>query len=127
MAKKAGCKIRTSNTGLQLRSYGGFLWEPKGKTEAQCKIGKQTENLEFLVVDKGLVPLISLETAYKFKLISRLHPDKEGQEPAQLDPVEAASRELRGKMPETAEEFIRQNPEIFNGLGQVPGIVGPRV
>jgi len=123
IAKKVGCFKQMRPSSIRLVSYGKFFWVPKGEIEAHCRIGQETKKVTFLVVDKGLTPLLCLGTSLDFGLVARRHPEQEARQTPDMDPVESIPGTETSDLPNTREELVRQHPEIFEGIGKMPGEV----
>lgn len=96
--KKANVKIKPygKNTPT-LTGEVGFI-------TLECNVNRITREVVFLVAEDGDVPLFSAADCEDFKLITRHIPIEEVK-----------------LVPTNEEEFIKDNPDIFRGLGKFPG------
>jgi len=89
--------LKLSQTPVILQVYGGFKIKPLGVVNLQCCYENKESNERFIVVQCGK-PLLSLETCIKLEIIKK---------PVEISAIKHSS----------SEKFIKNNIEIFEGLG----------
>jgi len=105
-------------TRVRIISYGNFIWKPVGEIEVIATIGKESDHVNFLVVDRESIPLLCLTTALRFGLISR-HPRI--TEILSINKINFDKEPM--KCPKTKEQLIDWYPDLFEGEGCFPGQV----
>lgn len=100
-----GCRKLISGSVNSLFAYNNNKIESYGKITLLClneKLGRKLP-IDFEVVEKGLQPILGVDACVTLSLVKR------------IDRIESMP------MPETKEEFVIQNSDIFEGLGKMPG------
>ncbi|XP_030760328.1 uncharacterized protein K02A2.6-like [Sitophilus oryzae] len=91
--------LNLKETKLILTSYSGNKFKPLGSVNLECKLNKNVNKVDFLVVDlNNAVPILGLESCLKFNLLKRVN-------------------EITSK--ETKEQFVSRNKDVFTGLGKI--------
>lgn len=86
-----------------LEAFGGEKIKPLGNIKLSCKINNSIGDVEFAVVNKNVMPILGLQVCKKFNLLVKITNSK-------IDTLKINSK----------NEFIKNNNEIFEGLGAFP-------
>ena len=94
-------KSPVSETRVVLSSYGDFKVKPDGALNLNCEARDMTPNLPFFVAAVESPPILGLSACQKLNLVKRV--------------------ESVAQVPLKKEEVVEEFPDVFTGLGCIPG------
>lgn len=108
IANKFSHKIRNKINNFLVFDYNHNKINVFGTIELTCVDNDSNKEFltEFMVVDNKLEPLLGLETSIELRLVKRIDVHT-----------------IHSGLTTTKESFIRNNADIFDGLGEFPGMV----
>jgi hypothetical protein len=92
-----------------LRSYSGHLIEPVGAVHLTCARSNQNYNVKFYIVDRDVQLVIGAKTCQVMKLVKCIHA---------ISPNENPPNKTNTCLPVDVE---KEYPDLFKGLGYLPG------
>ncbi|KAK3928666.1 hypothetical protein KUF71_016890 [Frankliniella fusca] len=106
--KELKTKKRLKNCNIMIKPYGrkAQAFPALGSVELVCQIPKQTELIRFLVTDDAETPLLGIKDCERFQFIVRNVVD---------------IHSVQVKLPDDPQAFIKENGDVFQGIGKFPG------
>ncbi|XP_063229466.1 uncharacterized protein LOC134534803 [Bacillus rossius redtenbacheri] len=96
--KKVDKQFRVEPTNVKLKTLDGVI-TPVGKVTLNCQATRAEAYIDFMVVDLDVVPLLGLPGCIQLNLVQRVHS--------------VDNRTAK-------DSFVRQNEDVFHGLGCFP-------
>ncbi|XP_072400385.1 uncharacterized protein [Diabrotica undecimpunctata] len=98
-------------SSITIVSYGDFKSKPLGYATLKCYYKNHVKDVQFLIVDLNTEPLLGLSDCIEFNMIS---------------PINTVQNKLFHSnitLPKNINELHKMFPEVFEGLGCIPGMV----
>jgi len=101
-------KKRLKNCNVMIKPYGkkAQAFPALGSVELTCQIPNQTDQIHFLVTDDAETPLLGIKDCEPFEFIVRNVVD---------------IHTVQVKLPNDPQAFIKENRDVFQGIGKFPG------